>query len=155
MPVRQQDISQIAGKIERYCASAERCRQDVIRKLSQSGVEPATIEKLIRRLERRGFLDEKRYARLFAREKFHLSAWGKIKIRHALRQKGISDDLIEVALEEIPQEEYLATLRKLFSQKIHALAATDKASRKEKVFRYLAGRGFEPDLITRLMENDG
>jgi len=144
---------QILNKIERYCAFQERCWQEVSMKLQQLGVtDESEKEKIMEKLEKKRFVDEARYARAFAKDKFNLHQWGKIKIRHALHQKSISQNLIDNALGEIDYSEYTQVLNSLLKKKADELKhLTDPFIQKNKIANFLEGKGYEPELIWNLI----
>ncbi|MFW6222550.1 MAG: RecX family transcriptional regulator, partial [Bacteroidota bacterium] len=51
------------------------------------------------------------------------------------------------------QSEYLNTLEKLAKNKDQQLKTNDTAKKKQKIFRYLNGKGYEEDLINKTIEN--
>ncbi len=51
-------------------------------------------------LEADGYLDDRRYARLFVEDRRTLDAWGTERIRRALRERGIERELIDAAVVE-------------------------------------------------------
>jgi len=155
MPGQKND-QQIVNKIERYCAFQERCRQEVSIKLQQLGVkDDAEKEKIIRHLEKKGFVNEARYAKAFAREKFSLYRWGKIKIGIALQEKSIPQHLIDKSLDEIDAAEYSAALKSLLRKKEKELKEVeDPFVKKNRLAGYLEGKGFEPDLIWAALGTD-
>lgn len=59
--------------------------------------EPA-IEAALAELSELGYLDDARYARMFAEDKRALEGWGSERIRRALRERGVERDLVEQAL---------------------------------------------------------
>lgn len=140
--------------MERYCAFQERCRQEVSIKLEQLGIkDDSEKEKIIRQLEKKGFVDERRYAKAFARDKFRLHQWGKIKIGMALQGKNIPQHLIDEALAEIDSAEYAQTLKSLLKKKEAALEDIgDAFIKKNRLAGYLESKGFEPDLIWAVLE---
>ena len=77
-------------KLRKYCAWQERCRSEAWTKLLQLGCPRAEVQRLLGVLEYEGFLDEARFARAYARGKFSQKGWGRVKIRAALRGKGVS-----------------------------------------------------------------
>jgi regulatory protein len=147
---------QAIEKLARYCAYQERCLQEVNTKLDAMGISHNQAQKIIQELSDEGFIDEKRYALSFVRGKFNQKKWGKIKIYHALRAKGINPSLIELALTHIDDEDYYNTLKELAEQKTAALEGkeSDPLKIKHKAYRYLMGKGYESHLITDLLFND-
>ena len=58
---------------------------------------------------------------MYAGGKFRMLKWGKVKIKHALKQKQVSEYSIKKALKEIDENDYIKTLNKLAEQKLKTL----------------------------------
>jgi len=65
--------------------------------------------------------------------------------------KRIDNNTIETALEEINDEQYQQVLNDLILKKRKTIKDPDAYSLKAKLVRFAAGRGFEPDLIFRIL----
>ena len=68
------------------------------RHLAGKGVEPDAAEDAIATLRDQGYLDDARYARLFAEDKRALEGWGSERIRGTLALRGIDRELIDAAI---------------------------------------------------------
>jgi regulatory protein len=109
------------------------------------------VQRLLGVLEEEGFLNEGRYARAYARGKFNLKGWGRIKIREALRGKHIPEEEIDEALELIEEPAYLDRLREVAVKKLGNGSLEDwEASQKLRAF--LEGKGYEWDAIDRVLK---
>lgn len=131
------------------CARSEQCRSEILEKLRQRGLPSSAAEDLCDRLEDEGYINAQRYADAFAHDKLLFDHWGRIKITQALRQRGISSDEIASALgKNYDETAYRAALIHLLDKKAASLPATDdEYKRMEKLVRFAASRGYEPDLI--------
>ena len=109
---RQQGISvaEAQKKLEHFCAYQERCHQEVVRKLNQMGLIPVAIDHIIGHLISNNYLNETRFAQSFARGKFRIKKWGKQRIVYELKGQGISSINIKIALKEISDSDYRATI---------------------------------------------
>ena len=134
------------------CARQEQCRADVGAYLAKYGVEGSAVQQVLDLLEDEGYIDETRYAAAFTHDKVLYDRWGRMKIRQALALKGIAHEAISQALADIDQEQYEAGLRALLEQKRRTLTETDEFLLQQKLARFAAGRGFEADLVFRLLE---
>jgi len=132
-----------AEKIQRYCAYQERCRSEVRQKLREWQIEPKKAEQLIKELVSDGFVNDERFAKVFARGKFKIKSWGIAKIANELKKRGISDSCIAQALKEIDTEAYQATLTKLAQQWLQKYKSEPEFVRKQKLFRYLLSKGYQ------------
>lgn len=154
MPAKKPDEKELLYKLERYCAYQERSRHEARQKLRLLGETDAAVQqRLIAQLEKNRFIDEGRYARAFALDKFNLHGWGKVKIALGLKQHGISEKQIDAALAEINQHAYEQALKKLFLKKaIELRGEKDAFQKKGKMANYLIGKGYEADLVWEMME---
>ncbi|MGN0036142.1 MAG: regulatory protein RecX [Bacteroidaceae bacterium] len=141
-------------KAAAYCSTAEHCLSEVASKLADWGQSAEAVESILTRLVREGFIDEVRYARSFVREKFGCNRWGRIKIRQALRQKGIPSSFGAEALSEIDEQEYLSVLRALLEAKRRSVRANTAYEAKAKLVRFAVGRGFEMEAAFACLGGD-
>ena len=138
-------------RIERYCAYRDRCQFEVEEKLRSFGLSSPDIDKLSTQLIETGFLDEKRFVIAFVTGKFRLKRWGRHKITQNLKEKRISNELIDAGLNEIDEEEYYETLQKLIRSKWEDNMAGVYAS-KSRIARYTFAKGFETELIWKAID---
>jgi len=137
-------------KLKKYCAYQERCHTEVKQKLVREGFRGAEAAQILAELITDGFLNEERFARSFTRGKFRIKKWGRLKIQAALKAKGVSPACLKKGLSEINDSEYLSTASQLLKKLIPPPAKTNSLDR-QKAFRSLRTRGFEPELISRLL----
>lgn len=135
-----------------YCSAAERCRQDVVRKLERWEIPPPVQKNIFARLQKEGFLDEARYCRAFVNDKTRFAKWGKNKILYALRQKQISEEDIQNAIQLIDTEYNRECLTELLQQKRKSVKGKDEYEIRMKLMRFAVGRGFGVDEIVRCLE---
>ena len=120
--MKSNDFESLYRRAGAYCARRETCRGDLEKKFRAADIDPDLIDRVLQRLEDEKFIDEQRYARAFVHDKAAFARWGRIKIRNALRLKGISRENIALALEEaIDEKTYRQTLRDLLAAKLRTL----------------------------------
>ena len=134
-------------KLESYCAYQERCEKEVLEKLSKLGATAKQKAEVVASLIKSNYIDEQRFAEVYARGKFSFKNWGRIKIEFELRSRGISNNSIQEGLKEINSTDYLQVIAKLADSKKKSTLEEDEYKLKEKIARYLYGKGFESDLI--------
>lgn len=136
-------------KIQQYCAYQERSHREVKEKLYGYGLHKNDVEILISRLIEENFLNEERFAVGFARGKFRIKKWGRVKIKYELKNKQISEYNIRQALNQFDEEEYQKTVNQLALKKWNAILKTtpDIRLRRNKVYAWLLQRGFESNII--------
>ena len=146
---QNEKTSQLFSRAAAYCSTAERCRSEVVVKLQQWDKDhEADADAVLKRLEQEGFLDEQRYAQAFANDKMRFQGWGRQKIRLQLMQKGIAESAILAALGQLDEDVYHQTLQNLADKKRRELRREkDSYVLRQKLSRFLAGRGFSMDDI--------
>ena len=149
------DKSDFLNRCMRYCSGAERCTQDVVKKLVTWEAPEDEYEVILETLRKEKFLDDTRYAHSFVADKWRLDQWGKVKIRNGLFQKGISETLIQNAIDTIDQDGYVAVLHNLLEKKRVSIKKEAMTSQKKKLLSFGASRGFEEELIWQWMESKG
>jgi regulatory protein len=136
------------------CAGREICLSDIKQKLNGWGVEDGDKQKIINRLINDKFIDERRYALAFVKDKFKYNKWGKIKLSAALRMKNIADETIREALDSIDEEIYRAALKSIITNRRKTLKSRSLYDLKGKLLRYGLSKGFESHLIYDLLNED-
>ena len=140
-------------KLKNWCAYQERSQFEVRNKLYEYGVYNDDAENIITQLIQENFLNEERFAIAFARGKFRIKHWGKIKIKIELKQHKVSDYCIKNALNQIDGNEYFATLEKIIEKKKSEIKETNKIKKHYKIIKYAMSRGYEQDLIMEAIKN--
>ncbi|MBX2934640.1 MAG: RecX family transcriptional regulator [Ferruginibacter sp.] len=143
---------QALQKAKQYCAYQERCHSEVKEKLYSLGMHKNEVDELLSELISENYLNEERFALQFAGGKFRIKQWGRIKIKHALKYKQVSDYCIKKALASINETDYRNTLQKLFDQKLKTLKAEKNIFiKKRKLQDHLIQKGFETALVQQLI----
>ena len=140
------DPKKLLERYQRQCARMESCSGDVRRKaLKALGGDAEAAEKIVAALVADGFIDDRRYAGAFVREKSSLQGWGEAKLRYMLAGKGIAREVIADALTEIDAEKASARLAKLLQAKARTLEG-DPAFRL-KLLKFGLSRGYDYDAV--------
>jgi regulatory protein len=99
--------------------------------LERQGFPITAVEATIGTLTDEGYLDDVRFARLFAQDKRELEQWGNERIQRALTERGIDRELAERTLSETLQEpeldRALGLLRRRFPSPPHDRRERDRA----------------------------
>lgn len=146
-------VEEAQNKLMHFCAYRDRSHKEVEEKLLAMRMIPQAREKIILKLMQDGFLNEERFARSFVRGKFRMNKWGRIKIRQELKLRGISAPLVQIAMTEIVEDEYLQTLHELAQKKWAQLGALDLRKKRERLASHLLSKGFEPGLVYELIQD--
>lgn len=143
----KKSIENIYKKISLYCSYQERSHKEVLLKISKSNISKNETDKIIAKLITENFLNETRYAIAYARGKFRIKNWGKIKIINKLKQQNISSWNINKAIAEIDKDEYSKSFNLIFNKLNLKYNYLKKIYRKKKILSILYSKGWEYELI--------
>ena len=121
------------------------------------------IPYILHLLEKEKFIDDRRFAGAYVRDKLRLNGWGKNKISYMLRSLGVEEYVIREALAENYREadtrkeqdcpDAGEVLRKLVENKWKSLKKSEPLqNRKMKVLRFAVGRGFEYSRVLEILQ---
>ncbi len=111
------------------------------------GAGEDVCQQVITQLEEDGFLDDLRFAKLYARGKFLNNQWGKIKIRAGLLARGIDEGSATKALAETDPQQYSDTLRTILKKKLRSIREKKQTNAEERAAAFAIQKGYEPDLV--------
>lgn len=139
---------QALQKARHYCGYQERSHSEVKEKLYSLGLHKQQVEESLSTLIEEDYLNEERFAKQFAGGKFRMKEWGRVKIKYELKKKQVSDYCIKKGLNEIDDDHYMSTLKKLAEEKFRTLKSEKNIFIKlRKTQDYLLQKGYEQDLI--------
>lgn len=131
----------------------DRCHAEVEQKMREFLLIDEAKEEIILYLLKENYLNEERFTRSYIRGKFYIKHWGKNKIKIHLKQKGITEKLINSSFDEIHPEDYQKTITKIYKDYFSKQHGLKEYQRKAKTIKYLSSRGFEYDKIQFAIED--
>lgn len=144
-------IKEAKERAGRFCAFRERSPNEVLEKTISWGISQEESQKLVAELTELNYIDEQRFANAFCNDKFEFNSWGKVKIKAAIYPHKISEKAIQEAMDRIDQDKYESRLFELAKKKWEKHSKEELIKRKQKTVAYLANKGFEIDLIWRMI----
>jgi len=129
-----------------------RSEANLKQKLKQGYYPDAIIQQAIDYVKSFGYLDDSRYARDFVESK--ISQKSRREIYGLLLTKGIEKEIIETVLDEYYQEDVEEeSIRQIIKRRRVDLEIITPQER-QKLFRYLSGKGFGYEVISRVLQED-
>jgi regulatory protein len=144
-------VDEIKRKLENYCVYQDRCHKEVEQKMWEFHLIPEARELILLSLMKDNFLNEERFAKSYARGKFRIKSWGKQRIVRELKFRDISAYNVKTALKEIEETEYLKTIYRITENRNAVITESDLYKRKKKLIDFLMRKGFENDLIFKVV----
>ncbi|MDX8385258.1 MAG: regulatory protein RecX [Gallionella sp.] len=149
---REYSRAELHGKLSRYVITDADLDPDPDPDLdldSQSVGLAVDLNTLLDDLEARDWLSDERAAKQWIRAKGN--RFGTQRIVYDLRQKGISEELIENALPAMKEGE-LAAAREVWQKKFGVLPVDQ--NEKAKQMRFLQSRGFNIGVILKIFQSE-
>lgn len=131
----------------RILARQDYSKSRIRQKLLRREVPESVIGEVIAYLEELNYLDERRSVKNLMRSRFEYRHWGPYKVRRSLHQMGYESDTVAEELREIDDEQVLHYCEEALADYYRRKPDADR----EKVFRFLAGRGFPVHIICQAL----
>jgi regulatory protein len=146
---RAEEVQKVRDSFFDYLSRRDHGSAELKQKALRKGYSPEVIDPVLEEFSSRGYLDDLAFAKKFAAEKAELKQWGPNKIRSALYQKGVGkknvEKAVQIAVDNLDQHQICVDL--LLKRRRHFLRESDSLKRKQKIYRYLAGKGFSSAVI--------
>ena len=108
----------------------------------------SNTERVIERLLERGYLDDAKFAEIFARSRANLRNYSTKRMKLELRKKGIASDIVDQVLTDSENFDENAALKNLIAKK------RNRYDNEQKLIAYLARQGFSYDKIRDALSSD-
>ncbi len=128
-------------------ARREHSASELLRKLKQREHSEDEILAVIDTLQAENLQSDLRFTESFTNQRVN-AGHGPIKILHELKHRGVSDELIDAALESF-EDEWQDRMSKQRIRKFGSEIPNDY-NQKMKQARFLRNRGFSPESVMRL-----
>ncbi|MDQ3696584.1 MAG: recombination regulator RecX [Gemmatimonadota bacterium] len=152
---REDAVTATLDRALNMLAFRARSARDLRRRLIEKG-EPADLaDAAIARLAELGLIDDAQFARQFARSKVLGPGLSKRRLHQELFRKGVARDVAEESIAAVMAEDEVnesAIIERLARKKLSTLVALDPATRRRRIFGFLARRGYDIDDIRRVVE---
>lgn len=137
-------------KMLHYCNYQERCKKEIIEKMSSMELSNEDENFIIDFLQEEGFINDERYCRNYVKSKLNLKRWGINKIRLSLITKGIDKNIIDDVLSKIDRDTYKEGLVNILKNK--KINETDPFKHKAKILRFAMSKGYSMSDILEAFE---
>lgn len=148
---RSQLIRRAREDAYRLLEHRQRSIAEIGGRLARKGFPADIVEEVIAGLEQVGLLDDSDFSRRWVRSRMAQRPMGRRALTWELRQKGVSDDLIDEALREISDEDELEAALHLARRRLKKDAG-DPAAEKRRLASLLRRRGFGWEAVSAALE---
>lgn len=143
------DIERAYERALNYLSYRPRSEAELRRNLRRKDVEEPVIDVVVGRLTRAGLLDDREFAKYWVDNRARFNPRGLRGLRHELRQRGISRDIIDDVLATYDVQ---AAARKVVEAGARRLSEAEPCDFRRKLQAYMARRGFSYGVIKPLVQ---
>lgn len=140
------DKLSLTGRALKYLSQREHSRLELERKLAPHVEEGEDLAAVLDALEAKNYINPERVAQsvLYRRS----SKLGNSRVLHELRSKGLDEDTVRAAAEQLKDTEH-ARAWDIWQRKFGEVPTTPQARLKQ--MRFLASRGFGGDVVSKVL----
>lgn len=137
-----------------YIGVRMRAKEELRQYLSKKEYEDNLISETIEKLEKEGYIDDAAFARAYISDRLSLSTDGVNKIRRALSNYKIREEIIEQSLANIDQAEISDKLDKLIAKQIKLSTKYTGNILKNRISNYLINLGYDSSLVLEKLNHE-
>jgi len=139
----------------RYLTIRNRSEKEIRDYLTKKNAASEISEKIINSLREKKFLNDEAFARAWVLNRARLNPKGETFLKFELRQKGITDEIIQKVLKEIHEEipDELEQAKSLIVKRIERLSGASRDELYQKVGGFLARRGFRWEIVKKAIDD--
>ena len=142
-PTDEPDPHAVARKIVlRQLAMGPRTRRQLEDKLRDRDCDPQVAARVLDRMSEVGLVDDEAYAEMYVRSKQETKGLAATALRQELRQKGVSDELVDATLQDIDPEQEKEQARALVRRRLRSMRGLDREVQTRRLAAFLARKGY-------------
>ncbi|WP_196716666.1 regulatory protein RecX [Actinomyces trachealis] len=123
-------------------------RASLVQLLASKGVEERISQEVLDRLEAAGVIDDAAYAAMLARTRFAEKGAARRAVAAELRRKGLAEQHIRSALEQIDDSDEAEAALALARKKLRTTRSLDLLTRKRRTLALLGRKGYSADVAS-------
>jgi regulatory protein len=135
----------------RLLSFSPRTRAQLADALRRKGVEEEVAERVLGRYTEVGLIDDEAFARAWVQSRHTGRGLARRALAAELRQRGVADETVKDAVEELAPEQEESAARELIAKRLPATRGLDPAKRTRRMLGILARKGYPGGLAYRLV----
>ncbi|EKE04856.1 MAG: hypothetical protein ACD_19C00429G0016 [uncultured bacterium] len=156
----QEEINEIIKKAEfqkcldktiNFAMVRPRSTKEVKDYFRKKEIDKSIQQTIIDRLIKLELLDDQKFAKWWVEQRLAFRPKSQRIMNYELRMKGIKQNIIDEVLENTEIDE-VKIAKELIAKKIYKWQKYDEKVRKQKISQYLAGKGFNWDVINSVVD---
>ena len=127
-----------------HLGKRDRTAAEIRRHLIAKGISEPAADAAVAELKRMGYLDDARYARVFAEDRRALDAWGPERIERRLLELGVDGDHVAAAVGERDGAGELEAALELLRRRVREIPSSERE--RDRALGMLVRKGYDLEL---------
>ena len=151
--VRKAEFQKTLDKLLKFAMLRPRSEKEINDYLKRKKVHESMWKDLFEKLQHFELLDDAKFAKWWVDQRLAFKKISAKVLKLELFKKGIDKEIVNNILEETPiDEEKMA--RELLDRRAYKWEGLDERTAKQKKFQYLAGKGFDFEVVEKILSED-
>ncbi len=131
-----------------------RSRAELAAKLARKGVPGDVTDRLLTRFEEVGLIDDDAFAKAWVQSRQSGKGLARRALAHELRRRGLDDQVVQEALDEVDPEDEVESARILVRRKMRSVQRVDRATAIRRLTGMLARKGYPGGVAGRVVREE-
>jgi len=140
------DLERAKNCVLRLLKYRPRSQKEIEEHLRRKKFPPQLIREVVGEFVNAGLIDDREFTKFWVNWRGEVNPKSKNFIRHELRLKGITEDLIVEALEKISEGDEFLKAKELAQKRYERLKNLEPLKKKQRLYAYLQRRGFNQEI---------
>lgn len=149
--IKKAELSKSFDKTLRFAMTRPRSMKEVKDYFRRKEIDKSIQQAIVDKLVKLDLLDDTKFAKWWVDQRLEFKSKSKKDITFELRQKGIDTNIIKNVLDDSEIDE-LKIAKDLITKKSYKWQKYQGVEKKQKISQYLAGKGFNWDIINEAIE---
>ncbi|ANS80554.1 Regulatory protein RecX [Serinicoccus hydrothermalis] len=148
------DPHAVARKIVlRQLAMGPRTRRQLEDKLADRDCDPQVAARVLDRMAEVGLVDDEAYAEMYVRSKQETKGLAAGALRQELRRKGVAEEVVDSALDDINPEHEREQARALVRRRLRTMQGLEREVQTRRLAGFLARKGYSPGVSYQVIRD--
>lgn len=155
VPLTEDQLVKLRERAQNLClwhlGQGPRTEKQLLDAMTKKGVPADMAQEILSRLAEYNYVNDQQYAENFVRSRHTNQRKGSSVIRQELRRKGVDDDVVAEALEQITEESEREAAAALVARKLASTRRLEPAKRVQRLVGMLARKGYPPGMCYQIV----
>jgi regulatory protein len=133
--------------------AAPRTRAQLADAMARKGVPDEVAEAVLDRFEEVRLVDDEDFARQWVQTRHAGRGLSRRALRHELRERGVAEETVRAAVDEIDADAELETARQLVRRRLPGMGSDDPVRRTRRLIGLLTRKGYSTSLAFRALRD--